>query len=451
MKNKFYTLFITLFLISGINLHAQTYNAHDLSRLKNFLEQSSGGKRNIDLLWAEAPETLSKDGSNWVEGVSNYFSWSGERLQSINARKIGLNGKLDFSECAGLNSIDLYASNLTSLNLKGCTSLKDLSVCINQIDEFNIDGCDNIETLSAASNQFKTFDASNKKKLRRLHLQNNKFTEINVKGCSKLEYLMFTKGFVTKLDLSDSPLLNELKCFGNKISSLDLSKNPELKKLELSATDAGGSYTNPLTSLNISGCQKLESYDFISSFTGLQSLNVSNCGLKALDLSKNTKLTQLEAGNQQLTAEKQEAVKGEIKLAPFNKSFAITPSDKGTYADGIITWSNVPFGDGTFNYGFAAELPSGAAGTPLSGTVSVAWHNNNPVSNLVVEENAPRIYSSNGTLYVESEIPNTVRVYNLTGQVVKQTGPVTAVSVSLSKGIYIVQLGNNTIKKVIVR
>lgn len=451
MKNKFYTLFITLFLISGLALHAQTYNAHDLSRLKDFLEQSSGEKRNIDLLWSEAPKTLNKDGSNWMEGVLKYVSWSGERLQSINARKMGLNGKLDFSECTGLSSIDLYTSNLTSLNLKGCTSLKELSVCINQIDEFNIDGCDNIETLSAASNQFKTFDVSNKKKLRRLHIPNNKLTEINLKGCNALEYLMFTKGFVTKLDLSDSPRLNELKCFGNKISSLDLSKNPELKKLELSATDAGGSYTNPLTSLNISGCQKLESYDLISSFTALQSLNVSNCGLKALDLSKNTKLTQLEAGNQQHTVEKQEAVEGEIKLAPFNKNFAITPSDNGTYAEGMITWSNVPFGDGTFNYGFASELPAGATGTPFSGTVTVPWHNNNPVSNLVVEENAPRIYSSNGTLSIESEIPNVVRVYNITGQMVKQSGPASITSFSLPRGIYIVQLGNNTIKKVIVR
>lgn len=454
MKKNLYALFIAVFLLPCLGLSAQTYNAHDLSKLKAFMEQSAGGKRNIDILWAAAPEELSADGSNWVSGLGGIVQWANGRLMEIDGRRRGLSGVIDFENCTGLKNVILLNNNFKSVNLKGCTALVWLYVCVNQIETINIEGCNNVEKISASSNLFTSIDVANKSKLQSLYLPNSRLTSLNVRGCTSLKELTFTKrGSVANLDLSDCPELTKLLCFGNKIESLDLSKNVKLKTLVLADMDGSGSYTNPLKSLNISGCKQLGSYDFIGLFPNLETLNISNCGLRHIDLSKNTKLTKLEAGGQLLAVEKQSVTDSELKLSvlPIN-GIVVTPSDNGVFANGVITWNNLPSGDGQYTYSFTTALPAGATGTPFSGTVSVPWHNSGtPVANMEVEANAAVVYAENGVLYVRADTPQSIRIFNLMGQVVKQAASVTDASFYLAKGIYIVQSGQNTVKKIVVR
>ncbi len=451
---KFYTLLITLFLLPGFSLAAQTYNEHDLSKLKAFLEQPSGAKRNIDLLWGSAPAQLLEDGSNWVSGLGGYVTWKNGRLDKIEAPDKNLSGKADFEGCATLELLYLKNNNFTAANMKGCTQLGRFYMCVNQLASINFDGCDNLRELSASSNSYTTLDLTNKAKLVQLYIPNNRLTSLNLKGCVALKELTFTKkGNIASLDLSDCVALTTLVCYGNNIKTLDLSKNPNLKTLTLTETDPTGTYTNPLTSLNISGCKQLESYDFIGTFPGLQTLNISNCGLSSIDLSKNTKLTGLEAGGQQLSVEKQTVDKGELKLDVLGiNGIIVTPSDGGVFENGRITWTNLSPGEGKYTYDFTTELPAGVTGTPFGGTVSVPWYNEgSSVANMEVKNNPVVIYAANGMLYVRAETPQPVRVFNWMGQQVKQAASATEVSFYLPKGIYIVQSGNSVIQKIIVK
>lgn len=454
MKTNFYALLIALFLLPGFSLAAQTYNEHDLSKLKTFMEQASGGKRNIDLLWDEAPAELSTDGSNWVSGLGEHVKWRDGRLTEIEGKYKNLSGVIDFEDCTELTAIYLRNNNFKSVNVKGCAKLTMLYVCVNQLASVNLEGCKSLQEIAASSNRYTTIDVSNKTKLTKLYIPNNSLTSLNLKGCVALKALTFTKkGNVANLDLSDCSELITLVCYGNNIKSLDLSKNPKIKTLTLTETDATGTYTNSLTSLNISGCQQLESYDFISSFPDLQTLNVSNCGLKTLDLDKNPKITNLEAGGQQLVREKQEVDDSKLQLeVSTDGGLIITPSDGGVFENGLITWSNLPSGAGKYTFDFTTELPAGVTGTPFGGTVSVPWFNDGiPVSNMEVKDNSTVIYAFNGILYIRTDTPQAIRVFNLMGQLVKQAASATDASFYLPKGIYLVQLGSSTVQKIIVR
>lgn len=455
MKKNFYTLLITLFFISGFKITAQTYNEHDLSKLKSFMEQTSGDKRNIDILWENAPADLDKDGGNWVSGLGEHVRWTNDgQLKYIEGKYKDLSGVINFEGCSGLVEMYLRNNNFTELNVKDCSKLEMLYVCLNQITTFNIEGCYNLREIAASANRDTKIDLSGRSMLTKLYLPANYNLEsINLAGCTALKELTFTKGKIKSIDLKDCPNLISLECFGNSITSLDLSKSPKIKTLTLSSADITGSFTNPLTSLNISGCQQLESYDFIASFPNLKTLNISNCGLSVIDISNNTKLTQLEAGNQQLKKEKQTAQGGTIKVETLkNKDITITPLDGGVFAGGFVTWGNLPLGDSVYHYSFTTPLPVGVTGTPFGGTVSVPWTNNEPpVSIIDVKGNTPVVYSVDGRLIVQTEKPQNVQIINLTGQIVKNFSAVTDLTVPLTKGIYIVRIGNGTAQKVIIR
>lgn len=453
MKTNLYFLFIILFILPGAELSAQTYNEHDLAKVKAFMEQSAGGKRNIDILWEQAPATLESDGSNWVAGIADYVKWSGDRLKQIDAKYKDLNGKLDLEGCTELTDVYLRNNKLTDVNLKGCTNLGMLYVCLNQIANMNLEDCYHIREIAASSNRYTTIDLSNRTKLTKLYIPNNKLTSVNVKGCTNLNALTFTKGNVSAIDLSDCINLTVLTCYGNQISSLDLSKNPKIKTLTINHQDASGTYSNPIKNLNIKGCQQLETYDFIQALADLEKLDISNCGLSHVDLSFNKKLKELEAGGQLLSVEQQEAKNGKLELKPLAlEGITVLPADKGVFEKGVITWNNLPAGTGKYTYDFSTPLPSGITGTPLSGTVSVPWLNTDtPVANIDVKDSATEIYAANGILHIRSKRQQSIRIFNITGQAVQQAALITEAAFSLPKGIYIVQLGDNTTHKVILR
>lgn len=128
---------------------------------------------------------------------------------------------------------------------------------------------------------------------------------------SSILYLNCASNELTVLDVSRALQLLYLRAYTNKLTSIDLSKNKELQTLYL--------YSNSLTTLDVSNNQKLVDLQFgtnkISNFVGLdkltalrtlsamvnplgelelkynpvlQLINLRNCGLTSLDLSKVT-------------------------------------------------------------------------------------------------------------------------------------------------------------------
>lgn len=74
-----------------------------------------------------------------------------------------------------------------------------------------------------------------------------------------------------------------------------------------------------------------------------------------------------------------------------------------------------------------------------------------PVSN-VSSERGDEVWSSNGLLYVRTSGPKDVRIYSLTGQLLHHLeGLLDQRSLRLSQGVYIVKLGTDTVRKVVVR
>ena len=87
---------------------------------------------------------------------------------------------------------------------------------------------------------------------------------------------------VTAVPAAKNAALETLKISGCMVKSLDVSKNPALKELDVSDTK--------LTTLNVSRNAALET------------LNVSGCAFKTLDVSKNTALRELDCSGTGITA-----------------------------------------------------------------------------------------------------------------------------------------------------
>lgn len=134
-------------------------------------------------------------------------------------------------------------------------------------------------------------------------------------------YLNCATNELTSLDVTRAPLLQSLRCYTNKLTTIDLTNNKDLATLLI--------YQNSLTSLDVSNNSKLGDLQFgtnkIATLTGLnkltvlrtlsgmsnplkevdvsknpslQFINLRNCGLKELDLSKATSaLTTVEVFN----------------------------------------------------------------------------------------------------------------------------------------------------------
>ena len=67
-------------------------------------------------------------------------------------------------------------------------------------------------------------------------------------------------------------------------------------------------------------------------------------------------------------------------------------------------------------------------------------------------EQSDEVWSSNGLLYVRTSGPKDVRVYSLTGQLLHRLeGFLGERSLRLSRGVYIVKLGADTVRKVVMR
>lgn len=81
----------------------------------------------------------------------------------------------------------------------------------------------NLEKLYVGRTGVKTFDASVLPKLRELDIYANNLTTLNLKGCSELVWISCENNLLTELDLSDLTKLSMFNCSGNLIRSLDFS------------------------------------------------------------------------------------------------------------------------------------------------------------------------------------------------------------------------------------
>ena len=223
-------------------------------------------------------------------------------------RNKNLAGELDFNKNPYLkNSIVVSNSPLvTKLDISGLKELGFLSAHhMDGLTEAKVGNNPQMTILALYNNKLLTkIDASNLPALETLQAYNNgELTNINTLNSPKIQTIDISNtGKLTNIEgLSDKDQLEKFVAWGNKIESYDFSKMTKLKSInligspvkEIKGLSAAG--TN-LTSLDL-GSTQISSLD-VTQNTELQKLNLSYVkGITTLDLSNNTRLTELTTNN----------------------------------------------------------------------------------------------------------------------------------------------------------
>ena len=223
-------------------------------------------------------------------------------------RNKNLAGELDFNKNPYLNNSIVVSNSplVTKLDISGLKELKFLSA--HQLDgltEAKVGNNPQMTILALYNNKLLTkIDASNLPALTTLQAYNNgELTNINTLNSPKIQTIDIsnTKKLTQIEGLSDKDQLEKFVAWSNKIESYDFSKMTKLKSInligspvkEIKGLSAAG--TN-LTSLDL-GSTQISSLD-VTQNTELQKLNLSYVkGITTLDLSNNTRLTELTTNN----------------------------------------------------------------------------------------------------------------------------------------------------------
>ena len=223
-------------------------------------------------------------------------------------RNKNLAGELDFNKNPYLNNSIVVSNSplVTKLDISGLKELKFLSAHhMDGLTEAKVGNNPQMTTLALYNNKLLTkIDASNLPALETLQAYNNgELTNINTLNSPKIQTINIsnTKKLTQIEGLSDKDQLEKFVAWSNKIESYDFSKMTKLKSInligspvkEIKGLSAAG--TN-LTSLDL-GSTQISSLD-VTQNTELQKLNLSYVkGITTLDLSNNTRLTELTTNN----------------------------------------------------------------------------------------------------------------------------------------------------------
>ena len=162
-----------------------------------------------------------------------------------------------------------------------------------------------VRDLNCKYQKLTTLDLELNMRVERLNCYGNQLTDLLLRPTgTSLKYLNCSVNQLNALDLSKSSELTELYCNNSKLTALDLSAN---KKLQIiSAT------SNKLTTLDTRNLPELTYLDLQANFdlkaidvsknTKLESLNLAQTGLTSLNVKNNRKLVELKVFCNQLTA-----------------------------------------------------------------------------------------------------------------------------------------------------
>ena len=303
---------------------------------------------NLTMLRVNNNQLESLDVSNNTNLID--FRVSNNQLKSLDVSK---NGKLK----------TLYVSNnqLESLDVSNNTELTILAVDNNQLKDLDVNSNTGLKNLDVSNNQLKKLDVSNNTKLTYLDINNDQLTDLDVSNNTELTYLDVSGNQLKSLDLEKNTKLSELSIYNNQLTNVDVRKVPTLSELAQSVVEHKTDYdeyridekgvlrvdksvqiiTNDANSGDIAldaknfpdanflkllndvkydndKNGKLSKVEFarvkelicnnknisdltgIRYFTNLEKLDCSNNQLKALDVSNNIALTDLNVSGNQL-------------------------------------------------------------------------------------------------------------------------------------------------------
>lgn len=193
-------------------------------------------------------------------------------MASLRLDNVSMNPELDLSNYDKLSTFTAYHMQFDSLNFNGCSSLKALNISGLQLKELSVKDCMAMEDLDCAQNELVALDVSGMTKLKSLDCSRNQIQTLALNGNAKLENIICGYNQIKELAVSECTQLINLECQENKIASLILG-NEKLESLDCSS--------NPVGMLELEQCPNLEW------------LLCSNCSLRELDVTYNSKLVRL--------------------------------------------------------------------------------------------------------------------------------------------------------------
>ena len=215
-----------------------------------------------------------------------------------------------------LTSLNCGANNYQSIDISDLTKLVNLECYSSGLTSIDLSAQTKLQTVDLGSNRLAALDVSRNTKLTKLLCQFNYIETLDVSMCPDLVTLKcgayYPSRTLTSLDITGCSKLEYLDCSSGHLASLDVSSCPALTYLychynDLETLNVSGlthlttinCSVNKLTSLDVEGCTALQ--QLACGTNPIPSLNLSTCtALKRLDCPNNSKLQQLDVSGLQL-------------------------------------------------------------------------------------------------------------------------------------------------------
>ena len=166
---------------------------------------------------------------------------------------------LEYLKCAG-------GQQLASIDVTNNSNLIYLNLFGNQLTNINVTQNSNLEYLDINVNQVSSIDVTQNPNLKNFYCSDNPISIIDVTQNPLLERLTTAGANITNLDVTQNPNLTGLFCYYNQLTSIDVSQNPNLEQFWC--------YHNQIVSVDVS--QNSNLVDFRCQENDLINLNVKN-------------------------------------------------------------------------------------------------------------------------------------------------------------------------------
>lgn len=272
MKHLYAIIFLLGFLYIG---NAQIINFPD-ANFKNYLLLAIEGS-NITTDINNNSITLDANGDGEIqisEATAVHYLRVGYNSDITNLTGVEYFTNLTSLEIYYTNVQSLNASSLTnliyltcnnnainSLNVDGLVNLKQLNCRDNNINSINLNQLTSLEALLCDNNSITSIDINGLLNLEQLYVGYNNLTSLSVQNCPQLITLWFNNNFILSFDFHALTGLTSLYCQDNLLTSLDVSNLPNLLEFFFSGN-------NQLVTINM----KNGSYQIIDYSIGLQNL-----------------------------------------------------------------------------------------------------------------------------------------------------------------------------------
>jgi len=187
-------------------------------------------------------------------------------------------------------------SLLRNVDMSFLPQVQELNLEGNALEGIRMGGADHLRLLNLNYNCLKALDLTGAPLLQLLYVDNNNLETLDVSGAPLLEELFIIDNKVKVLDITGNPLLKNLYAVMNRITSLDLKQNKQMECLDIGSNVIDRLILPEGSRMQRLFCQYNDIVElYVAPAVNLRELYCGNNEFPFLDLSHNTRLTEVEA------------------------------------------------------------------------------------------------------------------------------------------------------------